>query len=85
MLINEKLVVSILEQLEAKYPQPVEDEEYILQDHKNREEILDHLHLCYKKEWIESQALKQVDQSDLPVGYYKISITEFGKTYLNSL
>lgn len=85
MSINEKLVVSILEQLEAKYPHPIEDEEYILQDHKNREEILDHLYVCYKKEWLEVQSLIQEDQSDLPVGYYKISLTELGKTYLNSL
>ena len=84
MPINENLIKSILEQINAKYPHPIEDEEYILPDHNNRDEILDHLYHCYKKGWTEVQALKEIDQSDLPVGYYKISITELGKIYLDS-
>lgn len=85
MPINEHLIKLILEQLDDKYPHPIEDHDHILPDHENREEILDNLYHCLKKGWIEVVKTIDIDQEPLPVGYYKISISELGKKYFPAL
>jgi len=52
---------------------------------KDNKEILDNLYHCLKKGWIEVVKTIKRDQIPLPVGYYKISISELGKIYFPAL
>ncbi len=53
MKINGKLTKAILEQLDKEYPSRIENQDFIAEKHKNREEVIDHLFYLKNRRFIE--------------------------------
>ena len=53
MKINRELTKTILEQLDKEYPSRIENQNFIAEEHKNREEVIDHLFYLKNRRFIE--------------------------------
>ena len=81
MTINGALIKSILEKLNAVYPDHIEYNRDILPEHKDRQEIKRHIAYCEGKGWITFREVTAKVVHD----YMFIRITAEGIDYLSTL
>ena len=82
MKINRGLIMAILNQLDEVYPRRIDNQNYIVESHQNRKEVVDHLFYLRNKRFIEFKDWSS--RTKKACGLIRIIIPE-GRTYLKKL
>ena len=82
MNVKPELIKAILTQLDEEYPRRIDNQDYIVEQHQDREEVIEHLFFLKHKEMIEFKDWSS--RTSKACGLIRIIMPE-GRTYLKEI